>query len=381
MNMARALGPLGAQRLSGRRVAWSGALFIAAMVAITTFDIIRGHRAGVDDTGRELLTQARIIAEQTARSVHAVDIVLRHIADEFRRGRLAQLSAQDLHAYLRDQAVGLVQVDGFALHDQRGDALAISWLAPQAMVNVMATPAFVALRDGPRNGPNNGPNNGLQVNTAQRSVADQQWVMPLGRRLDNAAGEFAGVIVARGRIEYFQQFYRDVQLEPGTKVTLMHANGTLLARHPPATAALGQYIKLFDTLRAAQAAGGLEHPLRIISPIDGMERFGTVRTVPDYPLAVVVTRDVDLALAPWRTQALRTAALTLALSLLAATLLALMLGQLRRLLAARESLAAQQERFALAVAGSDDGVWDWDYKAGLAFESARARTAGAAAGA
>lgn len=373
MNLARSLGPLGAQRLSGRRVAWSGALFIAAIVAIATFDIIRGHRAGVDDTGRELETQARIIAEQTARSVHAVDIVLRHIADEFRRGRLAQLSAQELHAYLREQAVGLVQVDGFALHDARGDALAISWLAPQAMVNVMATPAFVALRDGPRNG--------LQVNTAQRSVADQQWVLPLGRRLDTAAGEFAGVIVARGRIDYFQQFYRDVQLEPGTKVTLMHTNGTLLARHPPAAASLGQHIDLFDTLRAAQAAGdGLERPLRIISPIDGVARFAAVRTVPEYPLAVVVTRDVSLALAPWRTQALGTAALTLALGLLAALLLALVLGQLRRLLAARESLAAQQERFALAVAGSDDGIWDWDYKAGLAFESARARIAGAAAG-
>jgi PAS domain S-box-containing protein len=40
---------------------------------------------------------------------------------------------------------------------------------------------------------------------------------------------------------------------------------------------------------------------------------------------------------------------------------------------AEESLRQSEERYALAVAGSDDGVWDWDYEARLAFESARAR--------
>ena len=40
---------------------------------------------------------------------------------------------------------------------------------------------------------------------------------------------------------------------------------------------------------------------------------------------------------------------------------------------AEASLRQSEERYALAVAGSDDGVWDWDFTAGLAFESARAR--------
>ena len=40
---------------------------------------------------------------------------------------------------------------------------------------------------------------------------------------------------------------------------------------------------------------------------------------------------------------------------------------------AEESLRQSEERYALAVAGSDDGVWDWDLRSGMAFESARAR--------
>jgi PAS domain S-box-containing protein len=38
-----------------------------------------------------------------------------------------------------------------------------------------------------------------------------------------------------------------------------------------------------------------------------------------------------------------------------------------------EALRVSEERFALAVAGSDVGVWDWDLEAGVAFESRRAR--------
>ena len=108
-------------------------------------------------------------------------------------------------------------------------------------------------------------------------------------------------------------------------------------------------------------------------PIDGVERFAAVRAVPDYPLAVVVSRDVQTALAEWRAQAIGTALRTLALSLLAVLLLAVLARQLRRLDAAHESLKDSRERFALAVAGSDDGIWDWERDSDAIFASPRAR--------
>ena len=344
-------------------VPWLGGLFIAVIVALAAWDIVRGYRMAADDTHRELETQARVIAEQTARSVQAIDVVLRHVAAEYKRGRLARLSPDELHNYLRELSLGLKQIDGFGLYGPNGNAIALSWMpSDTTMRNVADLPGFQALRADPK----------VELGIGNVFLADDGvWALPLGRRLEKPSGEFAGLIGARGLVSYFQDFYRDIRVDPGTKVTLLHRSGPLLARYPPAQGSLGRKYPSVDATLAART--GDATPLRTHSPIDGVERFAAIRVVPDYPLAVVVSRDVGHALAEWRAQAMGTAARTLALSLLAAMLLAIVARQLRRLDAAHASLGASRERFALAVAGSDDGIWDWNRHSDTIFASARAR--------
>ena len=347
-----------------RVIAWSGALFIAAIVAMAVWDIARGYRAAVDDTERELRSQARVIAEQTARSVQAVDVVLRHVAGEYHRGRLARLSPAELHAYLRELSVGLVQIGGFGLYDAQGNALAQSWLEPGRMQNIAELPGFKALRDD--------PHIAFGIGNATRRFDGGRWIMPLGRRLESADGRFAGIVGAIGSIDYFQDFYSHVQFEPGTTIAVLHRGGNLLARFPPLEDALGKRFPPSDTL-AAQRTPAAQGAARVTSPLDGVERLAVLLPVPDLPLEVIVARDVETALAPWRVQTQRTVMTTLALALLASLLLALVQRQFGRLYSVHRSLAASRERFELAAAGSDDGIWDWDFVAGRAFESAPAR--------
>jgi len=334
-----------------RTVAWIGGFFIAVIVALAAYDIVDSYQTTVRNTGRELDAQARLIAEQTARSLQAVDVVLRHLAQQHRQGTFDAMSDKDLHLYLREQAVGLVQVDGVGIVRPNGTPRAISMTHPPALnLNVANMEIFKALKAGHK---------GLYIDDA--ILADDGfWVVPLGRRIETASGEFAGAAAARGRIEYFEQFYRNVQLDPATSVSLMRHSGTLLARHPRVEAALGKRFALFD--EALRHSG----TIRDLSPVDGVDRFAVLKLVPDYPLAVVVTRDAASALAPWRAQSVGTALRTLALSALAVVLLAILMRQLSR-------LQTTQERYALAVAGSDDGVWEYDFVNKRVFASARAR--------
>ncbi len=348
-----------------RRVAWLGGAFIAAIVGLAIYDSVRDYREASVTTGRELQAQARVIAEQTARSVQAVDVVLRHLVEQFDMGRLPALSPDDLHRYLKEKAVGLVQTEGLVVFDADGNVRALSWVPPAQMrtVNVGAEEPFQRLRDGRERG--------LMIANAVRSPSSGRWLFPIARPLRSASGAFVGVVSAPGRIEYFQRFYGDAHPEPTTRVSLLHRDGHLLARHPPIEGKLGTRVANLEQL--LPAPGQEPVPRRTRSPLDGVDHFVVVRPVHEYPLVVAVSRDAQAAFAPWRAQTTRSALRTLALATLAALLLAVVLRQLARLDAARRSLEVSQERYALAAAGSDDGIWDWDLQANSAYESVRAR--------
>jgi PAS domain S-box-containing protein len=346
---------LPAETRTGRRFAWIGGLFIVVIAALAAYDIVRSYRATVEATQHELETESRVIAEQTARSLQAIDVVLRHLVAQLQTGALVDAKPEELHLYLKEQAVGLVQSNGLVVFNANGTVRAVSQAPPERVrpLDFSNDPPFMKLRDD--------PGAGLRIDKALKSPGTGKWVFPIGRRITARDGSFAGGVGAPGLVDYFQQFYGDAYPNTSTRIALLHRDGTLLARHPPADAALG---RRFATLEALlPVPGGPPVASRGRSPIDGVDRFAAIRMVPDYPLVVVVTREASVALAAWRSQAIGSALRTLALSALAALLMAILWRQLARLSAARASLELSEERYALAMTGSNEGHWLWDMPA------------------
>src|SRR5918993_3226594 len=173
VSRSSAIAAFASRQWAARGVPWIGAVLIGVIVVMAATDIVRGYRVAVDETGRELETQSRIIAEQTARSVQAVDVVLRHIEEQFKQGALSKLNEQQLHNYLKDQSVGLVQAEGLAMHNSDGSPRAISWLypAPDNTANVAALSAFQTARDNPKID--------FLIGPAIQSRVDGQWFFPI----------------------------------------------------------------------------------------------------------------------------------------------------------------------------------------------------------
>ncbi|MBL8350793.1 MAG: response regulator [Burkholderiaceae bacterium] len=349
---------------SPRRLAWLGGAFIAVMAAQAGHDIWRSQAETVRSTERELASQARVIAEQTARSIQAVDVVLTHLAQELKRGTLSLADTDALHRHLHAEAQGLVQTDGLVVFGPDGQARAVSQVPSSMMapLSIAAQAPFGRLRDE--------RGAGLTIENVRTSPGTQRRVFPIGRRFEDGSGRFAGVVGAPGRVEYFQNFYRDSYPDSATRIALAHRQGWLLARYPSAEGMLGRRLDVLDRL-LPPGGPATSAVARLPSPVDGADHFVALQVVPDYPLVVAVSRDAGAALAPWRAQALTTTLRTLGLGALAAGLLWLALRQLARADAARRSLLVSEQRYALAMTGSDEGHWLWDIPAQQVYVSAR----------
>src|SRR5262249_49973342 len=152
------------------------------------YDIGEAYQATVAAIERELASHARVIAEQTARSFQAVDVQLRHLEQQHRQGVFARLPGDALRAYLREQAVGLVQADGLVVVNPDGRIRATSYLTKEqeAIVNVSDTEIFRSLSSS--------RGRALFIGAARQSQADARWMFPTGRRVESPAGEFLGVV-------------------------------------------------------------------------------------------------------------------------------------------------------------------------------------------
>jgi len=103
-------------------------------------------------------------------------------------------------------------------------------------------------------------------------------------------------------------------------------------------------------------------------PLDARPRQYAIRRIENAPMVAVVGRSVDDALVAWRAR--RDSAVrvfvTGSLALLALTF------ALYRLLTHRyRALVRSEERFALAIAGTSDGIWEWDGESGRVFLAPR----------
>jgi diguanylate cyclase (GGDEF)-like protein len=127
------------------------------------------------------------------------------------------------------------------------------------------------------------------------------WTTVIARKVTGPNGEFLGAVGRGIEPANFEKFFASLTLGDDAVISMLHRDGTLLARYPHVESMIGQnFLKapLFQKVLSKTNQGSL----RSVSPVDGKDRLGSARLLNDFPIVIIATTTVSAALADWREQ-------------------------------------------------------------------------------
>jgi two-component system, NtrC family, sensor kinase len=305
-------------RDTGRRLVRKPALPILALlvvlVGLSTAIVLRlSYQSTLAEGERRAENLAVLLEEQTVRNFQAVDLVLQGLVDALgaapreNDSNFREMLKRRLAALPHVRALFVVGPDGLITHDTD--------YPNTPRVSLADRDYFKAHESGASADP--------LIGKPIKSRSVDRWFVSVSRRVEGPDGRFHGIVVAAVEPTFYEHFYSELGLGPKDAVSLLHSDGTLIARVPESFGQIGNKLSALTVFR--------HYPRRTRATyraaaegFDGLERIVSFRALADFPLLITVGLSVDALLATWR----RTAAavmtsygLFVALSAVAAFLL------------------------------------------------------------
>lgn len=323
-----------------------GALAVAAVLAGTALSLWRMYDEATQRAEEHLLGLAQILGEQTLRSMHAVDAILRAAADDAQTaGRGDRFpSASELHRHLREIIVHAPYVRALLLFDADGKRVIHTATYPPPIA-YGESELFNAHRD----------RSARQAGPARPVVAriGGERDLAVSHGLNDPDGRFLGVVAAVVDPAYFLGPQGLRELGPDGAMRLLRSDGILLTGYPMAIAATANYRS--SALFTQGVAAGRQLIRHAGVAVAG-ERMSAIRPIENYPLVVTVTSSTDFVLRSWY----RSAALFGAMAAVTAVFLGLITLTLARQLRIDEELKStvmeSEERLHAIIQSAMDAI-------------------------
>ena len=298
------------------------AVVVVVLIGLITQHIYELREKTLEAAAHQMSELDMVLGEQTGRAVETIDFILRGATEN--RGE----ADSDPRDTLRQMIMGVRQILAIDIADPTGMIVRSSRSSDETMLPREAMPLLLKAATTPKIG--------LQFSEPIH-LADGSWTSLVIRRIDGPNLRFEGVAVAWLNLQYFEDFYRAVELIDNGAISLHRRDGVLLARYPHVETlegrSFGDASPFRDVLSHAIAG-----TTTMVSPQDGSTRILATRALRTAPLAVNISVDQDVVLAPWRREAL-----TLALTgLVAALLLGALLLQVARRSRDTEAVLSKQ---------------------------------------
>jgi signal transduction histidine kinase/DNA-binding response OmpR family regulator len=322
----------------GRYLSVTGAVLAVALLCASGLAILDLRSDAIFDYRRDMRNLGIVLAEQTVRSMQAVDLVVRETRDKMMSGDIRTpeqfkqaVGGEQNYHFLRNQLKSLPQADAVIVLGADGKIENSTRTWPTQRLDLADRDYFIELRDHPEIG--------LFISVPVVARASGIWTFYIARRVNGPQGEFLGVVAGAIAVRYLEEFYKAISLEDSGSVTLLRRDGTILARFPVTESKMSERMPPTSPWyqRVEENGGNYLMP----GYVDGVMREVSVHPIKEYPLVVDVTASQEAALAHWRHQSTFIALGALFGVIGFAVLFRALAGQFRRLEQSKSSLVAR----------------------------------------
>jgi len=212
----------------------SGGFLIAAIIIGTIFMVWEFRESALRNSERELENTVLLLTRHFDQHFEDSDVIARNLIAQMQFADAAspelfkqQFSTDEAHQMMKSKVSALSYIGEVFVFDADGSVINTSGAWPPPPVNIAERAYFKALKTDPQ----------LTVELAGpiRSYFTGNWTNVLAHRLSKPDGTFLGVMARRIDPVNFEKFFASIALGKGAAISMLHRDGTMLARHPHVT--------------------------------------------------------------------------------------------------------------------------------------------------
>ena len=276
------------------------ALLVLAITLGTGYLALQFRGRALEAAERELSNSALLLSrhfdQQLGDLQHVHDDVVTYMqasgiatADQFER----TMSLLNVHEMLRTRLAALPHVGGLHLFNTKGWLINSSEAWPVPDVNISNRRYFEEFMSGK-------PVPDVIVEPAVSKVTGN-WTTVFARKITGRNGEIVGLATRGVEPSHFEDFVASLALNEDTMISMIHQDGTIIARYPRDENAIGRNVAdLPASQQAPEMNGGISGRFRGADSED--DRVSAVRSLTHFPILIVATAKTSTALGNWWAQ-------------------------------------------------------------------------------
>ncbi len=277
-----------------------GVGIVLAVMLGTGFLVLQFRDRTVDAAERELANTAQLLSRHFDQQLTDLQRVHEDVLDYARAEGIdtaeafdSRMSSLAVHEMLRAKLQAFPHVGGLNLFNAQGWLINSSQTWPVPDVSITDRRYFKEFSSGqpvPET-----------IVEAGKSKVTGQWTALFARRFIGRNGEIIGIASRGVEPSHFEEFCASLALEGETTISMLHRDGTIIARYPHHDGLVGRNIAHSPLFQRVLALNGSASG-HFKGFTDGEDRLGSIRPMANFPLLVVATTTATHALANWRAQ-------------------------------------------------------------------------------